>query len=76
MVKQVYLSRHAKRRMRLHDISLEHVLEVLRDPAKVDSTIRGRYNAFKRIGQRFIRVTYKEEEMRYVIITVTPRRQF
>jgi hypothetical protein len=36
--------------------------------------IKGRYIAYKRSGEKILRVTYLEEEKRYVIVTVTPRK--
>ncbi|MDO8491291.1 MAG: DUF4258 domain-containing protein [Dehalococcoidia bacterium] len=75
-MKSVYLSRHAKRRMRLHDISIEQVTQTLEQPEKVVPSIKGRYNAYRRIGERFLRLTYREEEERFVVVSVTPRKRF
>ena len=66
------LSRHARRRMQLYDISEQQVTEVLATPDHQEPSIRGRTNATKIIAGRLLRVTYVEEEQSYVVITVTP----
>ncbi|MBI4298640.1 MAG: hypothetical protein HY666_02660 [Chloroflexi bacterium] len=62
--------------MRLYGITRESIHKVLEGPERVVPTAKGRYNAYKKIGRRYLRVTYKEEETRFLVITVTPRRKF
>ncbi len=75
-MKPLYLSRHARRRMGLYEISIEDISRVLENPEKVGPASKGRYNAYRRVGERYLRVTYKDEELRVVVVTVTPRRKF
>lgn len=75
-MKVIYLSRHARRRMLLYDISLRQVEKTIQEPEKVVPSIKERYNAYRHIGERFLRVTFKEEEQRYIFVTVTPRKRF
>jgi len=46
--------------MRWRRISEEEVYLTLRSPDRVEESIRDRINAYKSIGHRHIKVTYKE----------------
>jgi len=73
--KPVHYARHARSRMRQHHISEESVNLTIREPDQLLSSIKGRYNAFKRTANRVIRVTFTEEADRILVITVSPRRR-
>ena len=75
-MKEIVLSCHAKRRIQLYEITLQDVEQTLNNPDRVVSSIKGRYNAYRRVGERFLRVIYKEDGDSYLIITVTPRESF
>jgi hypothetical protein len=75
-MKSVYLSCHAICRMRLYNITVQQVYQTLYEPEQVVPSIKERYNAYRRTGDWILRVTYQEEEMRYVVVTVTPRKRF
>ena len=61
--------------MRFWNILLEDVQSTLTIPDGVLPTEKDRLNAVKRLGERFLRVTYKEEEDHILVVTVTPRRR-
>jgi len=65
---RIRFDRHARRRMKWRGISEEEVYFVLDDPDKVEESIRGRINAYKRSGQRNLKVTYKESSGHTLII--------
>jgi len=46
--------------MKWRNISNRDVEEVLRIPEKTESTIRGRVNVYKTIGNRYLKVTFKD----------------
>jgi hypothetical protein len=46
--------------MKWRNISEQEVEEVLRLPEKSESTVRGRLNVYKAIGNRYLKVTYKD----------------
>ena len=71
-MKPLAFSRHARRRMRLYDVSPQQVSEVIDSPDVVEASIKVRMNATKTLGGRKLRITFLEEDHRYVIITVTP----
>jgi len=68
---EIYFSRHAKNRMRRFKIEKEEVIQVVKAPELLEQSIKGRQNAWRRRNKEYIRVTYKEEHGRIVIITVT-----
>ena len=74
--RQIILSRHARRRMNLYNITFEQIAQTLGIPDRVEPTIKKRYNAYKKIGDRYLRVTYLEEEKRYLVVSTTPRKRF
>ena len=61
--------------MRRYGISLEEISSVLEKPDTITPTIKGRYNAVRQMGRSIIRVTYRDEGRRLVIVTVSPRRR-
>ena len=71
-MKPIAVSRHARRRMQLYDISDQQVAEVLAAPDTEEPSVKSRTNAERMIAGRRLRVTYIEESQAYVIITVTP----
>jgi len=46
--------------MKWRNISEQEVEEVMRLPEKSESTVRGRLNVYKAIGNRYLKVTYKD----------------
>lgn len=72
---EVYLTRHARNRMRLYEIGEEAVGEALRKPDDIIMGEFGRRHAWKRgVGNVWLRVTFVDEGARRVVITVTPKR--
>jgi len=73
---EVYLTRHAKNRMRLYEITAEEIHVTLREPDQVTEGAYGRRQAWKRgpHGQ-WLRVTFVDEGTRRIVITITPTRQ-
>lgn len=60
---------------RFWHIRLEEVESTLALPDRVIPTDKGRLNAIKGFGERFLRVTYMDEADHILVITVTPRRR-
>ncbi|MBU1297804.1 MAG: DUF4258 domain-containing protein [Bacteroidetes bacterium] len=53
----------------MRKISDEEVTSVVLSPDYKESTIKGRFNAFKNIAGRIIKVTYKESDDEIYVIT-------
>lgn len=66
---EVYFSRHDCRQMRWREISEDEVSLTIHHPDKTEDSTNSRKNAFKYIGKRLLKVTYKEEACRIVIVT-------
>lgn len=70
------LSRHARNRLRQyrggrHQLDVPHIIDVVERPDAVTPTEKERWNAWKRIDDYWLRVTYRTEADRVVVITVT-----
>ncbi len=74
---ELYFTRHARNRMRLYEISQEEVREVLDHSEEVTAGAFGRQHAWKRgVHGRWLRVTFRDEPARRIVITVTPKQKF
>lgn len=71
--KAIKYDRHARRRMEWRNISQFEVEQTLREPEKTEFTVQGRKNAFRVIGDRYIKVTYRELEGEILIISVVDK---
>ncbi|MEW6200765.1 MAG: DUF4258 domain-containing protein [bacterium] len=71
--KHLRYDRHARRRMKWRKISETEVEETLQNPDKEDKTTKGCINRYKTIGQRYIRVTYKEFEDEILVISAVDK---
>ncbi len=66
---KIYFSRYAKRQMKSRKISESEVEETILNPEKIINSIKGRKNAFKYINERYLKVTFREENDKIVVIT-------
>ncbi|MCL5958400.1 MAG: DUF4258 domain-containing protein [Chloroflexi bacterium] len=73
--RRTYLSRHARNRMRRDGMTEVEVVAAVEHPDQVTPSGEGRMNAWKQIGESWLRVTYTVEKGTTVIVTVTPRRR-
>ncbi len=73
MSRRIRYDRHARRRIRWRGISESEVEQTVMEPDRLEASIRDRTNAFKRIGDRLIRVTFAETGDVILIITVVDR---
>jgi len=53
--KEIKYDRHARRRMKWRKISQAEIEQTLKEPDKTEITGEGRKNAFKSIGDRYIK---------------------
>lgn len=67
--------RHAKRRMKEREVTEEEAEMAINNPDYIEPSVKGRKNAYKFIGSRFLRVTFKEEPENILVITVTVRKR-
>ena len=68
-------SRHARRRLQLARLTPADAMTAYEQATTIRESIKGRWNAWAQIGGRWLRVTYRPEGDRIVIITVTVRRR-
>ena len=67
---KIIYSEHAKQNLLERKIPESYVLETLDYPEKIIVSRKGRKIAQKQIGNRLLRVIYKETEKVYIIVTV------
>jgi hypothetical protein len=75
LVKPIKYTRHARNRMRLHGITEAEVELAIRKPEHLEPSIEGRSNAWIETSEKFLRVTYKEKEDRFLIISTVKKRK-
>jgi hypothetical protein len=61
--------------MKWRRVSEEEVLRVLDNPDHFEETIGERKNAYKLLGNRSLKVTYKDEKSDTVVITVIEKER-
>ncbi|MGV8059898.1 MAG: DUF4258 domain-containing protein [Smithellaceae bacterium] len=65
----VIFDRHARRRMKWRKISETDVMMTLENPERIEDTIQGRRNAYRLIGDKLLKVTYKIESNGILVIS-------
>ena len=75
MMKLIKYDRHAKRCMKDRHVIEDEVKSAIEDADFLEQNIKGRFNAFKFINGRYLRVTFKEEPDHILVITVTIRKK-
>ena len=71
--KAIKYDRHALRRMKWRRISQSEVEQTVKEPENTERTERGRKNAFKTLGNRYIKVTYRESKDEFLIISAVDK---
>jgi hypothetical protein len=74
-MKPIKYARHAKNRMRWHKISEEEVVSALQTPDFLEPSIEGRFNAWVKASDKFLRVTYKEDAEKYFVVTAVKKKK-
>jgi hypothetical protein len=59
--------------MKWRKISEDDVKFVLGNPDRIEQSIYERTNAFRLLGDRFLKVTYKESEKEILVISVVDK---
>ncbi len=66
---KIKFSRHAKRQMKWRRVSESEVQEAIYKADKLEDTVKGRKNAFKRVEGRLLKVTYLVGIEEFTVIT-------
>ena len=71
----ISFSRHAKRQMKWREITEDEVKDTVLYPESVEDSIKGRKNAFKHIGKKYLKVTFHKEINKITIVTAVDKNK-
>ncbi len=71
---KVRYTRHAKRQMKWRRITEEEVVSVLKEPQRVEASVKDRFNAFKVLRGRLLKVTFHREKDILTVVTAIVRK--
>lgn len=74
-MKPVRYTRHARNRMRWHKIKEDEIESAIKNPEFLESSIEGRFNAWTKTSNKFLRVTYKEKPEKFLVITAVKKKK-
>jgi hypothetical protein len=74
-MRQIVYDRHAKKRMKDRSVSEDEAQFALDSPDSVLPSVKGRMNTFKYLNGRYLRITWKDEAGKRLVITVTIRKK-
>jgi len=75
LMKPIKYVRHARNRMRLHRITEKDVEAALEKPEHLEPSLEGRLMQWIETSGKFLRVTYKEEENDFLVISAVKKRK-
>lgn len=74
-MKSIKYTRHAKNRMRWHKISEQEIELAIEKPEYKESSPEGRSSVWIETSGKFLRMTFKEETDRLLIITAVKKKK-
>ena len=73
--KTIKFTHHARNRMRWRKISEGEVADCIANPIFREAAKKGKTHSWKKVSQRFLRVTWLEEEDDIIIITAVLKKR-
>lgn len=74
-MKPIKYTRHAKNRMRMHAITEAEVEVTIKKPDFTEPSGEDRTNVWKKAGEKFLRVTYKNDSAGILVITAVKKKK-
>ena len=74
-MKEIKYLRHARNRMRWRHITEAEVDKTIKQPEFLETSVEGRFNAWIKTSDKFLRVTYREESNKYLVITAVKKKK-
>lgn len=74
-MKMIKYTRHAKNRMRLHRITEAEIESAIDNSDFIEPSSEGKLNAWKRVSEKYLRVTFKEKAGKVLIITAVKKKK-
>jgi hypothetical protein len=73
--KMIKYTRHAKNRMRLHRLTEAEIESAIDNSDFIEPSSEGKLNAWKKVSEKYLRVTFKEEAGKVLIITAVKKKK-
>lgn len=74
-MKMIKYTRHAKNRMRLHRATEAEIESAINNSDFIEPSTEGKLNAWKKVSEKYLRVTFKEEGENFLIITAVKKKK-
>ncbi len=74
-MKSIKYTRHAKNRMRQHKISEQEIELALHKPEHTEPSTEGRSNIWIKTTGKYLRVTFKEQSDKLLVITAVKKKK-
>ncbi len=74
-IKMIKYTRHAKNRMRLHRITEAEIESAINNPDFIEPSPEGKLNAWKKVSEKYLRVTFKEDAGKVLVITAVKKKK-
>lgn len=71
----IHVSRHAKRQMKWRDIAEQEVIDTILSPEQSEDSTKDRKNAFKHIGAKWLKVTFRRDGDNIVVVTAIDKNK-
>jgi hypothetical protein len=69
----IRFDRHARRRMKWRSISEQEIFAAMEKPDRIETSVMGRKNVYKLMGDRNIKVTYRETSGEILVISAVDK---
>lgn len=74
-IKMIKYTRHAKNRMRLHRITEAEIESAINNPDFIEPSPEGKLNVWKKVSEKYLRVTFKEDAGKVLVITAVKKKK-
>jgi len=72
---KIYFSRHTRRQMKWREVAEDEIKDTILYHEDIEDSTKGRKNAFKHIGNKWLKVTFKQEVDKIIVITVIDKNK-
>jgi hypothetical protein len=74
-MKEIKYTRHAKNRLRWRKITEAEIESAINQPDFFEPTLEGRLNAWLKLSDKYLRVTYREVSGKIMVISAVKKKK-